>query len=1010
MSAFDKEKSEELSRLYEGHDLSPKGSIDLPCLDLVNFINEELCDYVTTSSCSGRISIYQDNADESKGVHWLLVKHGCLSKDLLLSCIARAKATGGGRAAAEEAGQENGQIAPSMTLKCEGMILHCKCRDVTSAARLHQVSLAAGYREGGITIGKHHIMLAIRTTAYTLEAPLSAAGVLLPLPFLEVLLAQANRRMVQNTLRLGKFLRMLKEFFGFPVLFPMSPRPGEGRSSISRTGLAAALVAGDVLCLGGQGSSRSLPAMVYGGGDGSHRQIDGEVMKPVHGVMLTLPCKIFGHVVLISGGRCSPKDSLPCLAALYRYTSTDLTGGSRLEPITFDETGDAPARRWGHSVVHLEHFSNGREKGLGDDVDNKEAVYMLYGGRDVHQVYSDCYLLTLRGGTSGFIAAAWRRLQLRSREGIGALVPSAVLLDNDDDVALADDIGGAGVEGVDAEPQPRFFHACSLLPNAFDSSSPLVLLHGGLHNLNSDASSSSSSSSSSLIVVNPKCNSWSRVACTGQRRFAHALIEVGFGTYLLVGGVYSGESVEHGAQAERKSFAKLEVSWHEDRGWVGEESAVKIMMPHDDGQGTQGGQFPCHDCRCHFQAMMVPTDPLHSRKSALLLLGGGASAGFGMHLCQDARARIGCIHDEMIGSMDGGRHRKEPLSSDRGVSPIPKISDHKPSSMKALVVCATSAHRVKMYLESNGWLDKTTRIGNFDPGMEGAKDRRLSIQIEQTLLACLQTEADETVVAVDNDGSLGELRNSAGDSAEMLKAIPVSPAFLTTFVSSDSPSSSAVGGLYRAMYPRTRPTNDATLTLHLTPLAFSQHSRPSHSALMTMQRQSRLRTALAVLRRIVHLCCGAGDFFPDETENEEVGVKFEIVGGSEGVVMIPEGLVQELVVEATRKVAASCAVEIEEDALEQLWRDFLANFSGPVARTTRKPTRVAYKQRIALGPRRESQIRLLYPIPESDSDELESPPSPPHAPFPRLLRGWRPKMTGPGRPGWTHLTENEIGS
>lgn len=987
MAAFDKEKSEELSRLYAGHDSSPKGSIDLPCLDLVNFINEELVDYVTTSSCSGRISVYRDKTDECKGVHWLLVKHGYLAKDLFLSCLTAAAA-----------GREEGQVASSMTLKCEGMILHCKCRDVAAAARLHQVSIAAGYREGGITVGKHHVMLAIRTTAYTLESPLIAAGMHLPLPFLEMLLDQANRRMIQNTLRLGKFLRMLKEFFGFPVLFPISPGPGSG---IKRIGLAAAHLAGQVLCFGGQGSSgRSQTATLYGEDIRSHCQIDGQATAPVHGVMLKLPCKVFGHIVIISGGRCSPKDSLPCLA-LYRYIESDLTGKSELEPVTFDETGVAPARRWGHSLIHLEHYSNGREKGLGD-VDSEEAVYMLHGGRDLHQVYSDSHLLTVRVGTNGSITAAWHRLQLRNGEGIGALVPSSVLLSDDDDGDFVAEMDADG-----EEPQPRFFHACALLPNAFDSSSPLVMLHGGLHKLQSG--SNNYSSSSLFVVVNPKCRTWSRVACISPRRFAHGLVEVGYGTYLVVGGVYNGdsESVEHGGPEERKGLAKLEVLWHEERGWVGEESAIKIVMSSGRQKGNQEPQqFPCYDCRCHFQALMVPTAPVHSRKLSLLLLGGGASAGFGMHFCQDVRIMVGSIQDELMRSIPIPFQELVP-SCPGTVGHIPQTSDNL-SSMMALVVCSTSAHRVKMHLESNGWLNKTKRVGNYAFAKAGAEDQHINIQIDKALLECLQIESNQPAVDVDCPGELRDF----GKSAEMLKAIPVTPAFLHAFVScEESLSSSAVSGLYRAMFSHRKPT-DATMTLHLTPQKNSHGSRPSHSALLALQRQGRLKVTHAILRQIVHLCCGATDFGNDAIENnEKAGTKFEIVGGSGGAVMVPEGLVQALVDEAIHGGAPAHAGEIEEAALEQLWRDFLANFAGRDTHPMRKPTRVAYKQRIALGPRRESQIRLLYPLPKGDPEELELmfSPLPPLAHLPRFLRGWRPKKTGPGAPGWTHLIENEIG-
>ena len=49
---FDSSKLDLLNNLANGMDYSPKGSIDLPIVDLVNFINKNE-NYVTTSSCSG---------------------------------------------------------------------------------------------------------------------------------------------------------------------------------------------------------------------------------------------------------------------------------------------------------------------------------------------------------------------------------------------------------------------------------------------------------------------------------------------------------------------------------------------------------------------------------------------------------------------------------------------------------------------------------------------------------------------------------------------------------------------------------------------------------------------------------------------------------------------------------------------------------------------------------------------------------------------------------------------
>ncbi|KAI8605763.1 methyltransferase TYW3-domain-containing protein [Dissophora ornata] len=61
-------------------DKSPKGYVDEPLLPLIILINNHQ-DYVTTSSCSGRICTYLEGLDESqqatraKGGQWLYVSH-----------------------------------------------------------------------------------------------------------------------------------------------------------------------------------------------------------------------------------------------------------------------------------------------------------------------------------------------------------------------------------------------------------------------------------------------------------------------------------------------------------------------------------------------------------------------------------------------------------------------------------------------------------------------------------------------------------------------------------------------------------------------------------------------------------------------------------------------------------------------------------------------------------------------------------------------------------------------
>lgn len=134
MTNFDNYKSTILHNINSGIDHSYKGSIDLPILELVMFINN-LNNYYTTSSCSGRISIFE-NGIEAKQIKWLLVKHRLVSKLELLDVVNR-----------------NEDSNSLIVLKCEAFILHINCRDLDSAKELHNIATICGFRESGIKLG-----------------------------------------------------------------------------------------------------------------------------------------------------------------------------------------------------------------------------------------------------------------------------------------------------------------------------------------------------------------------------------------------------------------------------------------------------------------------------------------------------------------------------------------------------------------------------------------------------------------------------------------------------------------------------------------------------------------------------------------------------------------------------------------------------------------------------------------------------------------------------------------
>lgn len=126
-------------------DLSKKGSIDQPIIGLVAFINSKEFLF-TTSSCSGRILLFSRGETKKKGCLWHLVSHVKLEDNALKDALANSNVS-------------------DVTFKFEPLILHIQCWTLADAQKLLAVSVASGYRNSGISIGKKgKIILAVRST------------------------------------------------------------------------------------------------------------------------------------------------------------------------------------------------------------------------------------------------------------------------------------------------------------------------------------------------------------------------------------------------------------------------------------------------------------------------------------------------------------------------------------------------------------------------------------------------------------------------------------------------------------------------------------------------------------------------------------------------------------------------------------------------------------------------------------------------------------------------------
>eukprot|EP01138_Halocafeteria_seosinensis_P007657 gb/GECG01007825.1/.p1 GENE.gb/GECG01007825.1/~~gb/GECG01007825.1/.p1 ORF type:complete len:1688 (+),score=172.13 gb/GECG01007825.1/:1-5064(+) len=245
--AFDACKTQILRDLQNLVDKSPKGALDAPIKGFLEWLNT-LPDYVSTSSCSGRISLFyipqpsttngrpsdqscrnltdeeeegglaaadpnekgsedcEDHPSTSTAEYsgkqysykgsgqWLLAAHRTVSPDEVIELV-----------------QGCSTDCSRLLLKVEPFILHVQCRDIASAKRLLNIANQSGFRESGIVIGKK-FMVHVRSTANTMQVPLVLNGNhIVPRASFRLLVEYANNRFNQNLRKVTLFERNLRE-------------------------------------------------------------------------------------------------------------------------------------------------------------------------------------------------------------------------------------------------------------------------------------------------------------------------------------------------------------------------------------------------------------------------------------------------------------------------------------------------------------------------------------------------------------------------------------------------------------------------------------------------------------------------------------------------------------------------------------------------------------------------------------------------------------------------------
>ena len=474
--SFDVAKKSLLGKLAAGIDFSPKGSIDAPIVQLVDFVND-LPDFVTTSSCSGRISVFRDE-NSTKGIQWILVVHGAITTEQLRNAVIEQDLNTAGK--------------HLIVMKCEGFILHVRCRNLECGRRLHQIAMGCGFRESGLSVGqKMRVQLAIRTTAYGLELPIAVGNqLLLDDNALEIIVSEANRRLRCNFARTDRLLSAMKREYLWPSVvvqqLPQHPIQRWGHSAAAINNNGHIVVGGygveiDILNSGAptdkQLSTRKLSNVCYETADASAQLFNlkkADSMGNDYFMHAAVSEFKFSGIpfIAVTGGRDSPQQALPILR-IYRISDAERKSANKgmsfdLECMAHEESGDIPLPRWGHTLTAL-----GYRTGSGTETNQ----FLLFGGRDEKQAFGDAYLLTLCNQNSGSTSTHENDIGLHF---IWSRIPSP-----------------HGISAVLTIPSPRFFHAACYYSTTdhapdthatqgcFNDVNPhsVVLFHGGLLSL-----------------------------------------------------------------------------------------------------------------------------------------------------------------------------------------------------------------------------------------------------------------------------------------------------------------------------------------------------------------------------------------------------------------------------------------------------------------------------------------------------------------------------------------------
>jgi tRNA wybutosine-synthesizing protein 3 len=186
---FKSQKENALKGLGEARD---KGEVDSDMLPLIDYINS-LEDYYTTSSCTGRTSVFYDPGSK-KDSDWVGKWHREVSSGEVSEALKNSPASG------------------IIWFMHEPTIIHITCRTLEDASKLVDISRNSGFKKVGILSFKDERIIVEVCGTERIDAPVAIDGrKIISDEYLKELTQLANAKFGKGMLRLGRLMKALNE-------------------------------------------------------------------------------------------------------------------------------------------------------------------------------------------------------------------------------------------------------------------------------------------------------------------------------------------------------------------------------------------------------------------------------------------------------------------------------------------------------------------------------------------------------------------------------------------------------------------------------------------------------------------------------------------------------------------------------------------------------------------------------------------------------------------------------